>query len=35
MKMMLMGIIPCQLANGQTISQPYIVAYMTEIVRPD
>jgi protein-L-isoaspartate(D-aspartate) O-methyltransferase len=26
---------PVPIGQGQTISQPYIVAYMTEIVRPD
>jgi protein-L-isoaspartate(D-aspartate) O-methyltransferase len=26
---------PLPIGHGQTISQPYIVAYMTEIVRPD
>ena len=26
---------PLPIGNGQTISQPYIVAYMTEVTRPD
>ena len=26
---------PLPIGNGQTISQPYIVAYMTEILQPD
>ena len=28
------GDYPLPIGNGQTISQPYIVAYMTEVVRP-
>jgi len=29
------GDFPLPIGNGQTISQPFIVAYMTEVVKPD